>query len=200
MVQGKGKKNGYLSGHERKEVFRILIDSYRWRVEIDRQKGCPHGLYGGDKLPENSIWMQLDPIADFQRYVDQAETSKILPDWWYFEERMECLALAVDRNEKKNIFESVNKEEESAPEEWADADIRNALAIIAELVVGFDGGGFQRTNDWYDGFVKDYESASGDKQEAWRYTKLFADSLKAGASSMTRSAVINSILGLQQMY
>lgn len=201
MVQGKGKKNGYLSAGDNQKVFRIFIDSYRWRVEVDRSKGSAHGIYGGgDGLSKGSVWVQSDPLADFQRYIDQAETSGILPEWWHFEERMECLALAINRNEKKNIFTPIDEEHDLVSQDLADADIRNTLAILAELVVGYDGTGFQRTNDWYNNFVKGYDATPGEKEEVWRSTKNFADSLKANADFMPRSAIIGAILGLQQTY
>ena len=87
-------------------------------------------------------------IDDFQRFLDLAEVSKILPKWWAFEDRMETLGLAIDKGDLESIFKPINQTE--LPQRYGgDMAIRQALAILAELVVGYDGKGPAADDTWF---------------------------------------------------
>lgn len=155
MVQGKGPKNAYLSRMKTpEEVFRVLIDSYRLRVQLDHaHQGEDHGMYFNKQkgVSEGLVWVAGDANDDFQKYLDLAEDADILPEWWRFENRMECLAEAVDEENEDNIVTPID-EENLVTRYEGDMSVRNALCIVAELVVGYDGKGRAKDDTWYTEF------------------------------------------------
>lgn len=154
MTQGKGRRDGYLSAKTQEEVLRLLVDAYRLRVEVDHDDGdCDHGVYYDEKSgkwPEGVVWAKDDAYADFQRWLDLCEESGVVPDWWRFEERMVCLALAVDNEEvaKETIWQKLDQTELMTRYE-GDASVRSALLVLAELVVGYEGKGRAEDDRWY---------------------------------------------------
>lgn len=152
LVQGKGTPNTYLSSLERDQVLRMIVDTYRLRVETDHlSRDEDHGIYYPGKPIDSLVWAKGDAIDDFQRFLDLVESSAILPEWWHSEDRMECLALATDKNDPESIFKPLNQAE--LPTRYGgDMSIRVALAIIAEMVVGYDGKGPAKDDTWYQEF------------------------------------------------
>lgn len=142
LVQGKGPKNGYLTKlGSPEEVYRVLIDSYRWRVELDHTfKHENHGIYQDGTLAKDSLWSQGDAVDDVQKYMDLAEQAGIMPEWWSFEHRMVCLTKAVDKKSEESIYAGID-ERKLAERYGDDSSIRNTLVMLAELVVGYDGKG-----------------------------------------------------------
>lgn len=79
------------------------------------------------------------------------EGSKILPKWWTFEDRMQCLALAIDKNDPESIFKPINQTE--LPQRYGgDLAIRQALVILAEMCVGYEGKGAAKDDTWFQEF------------------------------------------------
>jgi hypothetical protein len=154
MTQGKGAKNAYLTAKTQEEALRLIVDAYRLRCEVDHSDGdCDHGLYYSQesgKWSEGVVWAKGDVYADFQRWLDLAEESGILPEWWRFEDRMECLTLAVEKG-KESVFEELDQAALVTRYE-GDASVRSALLILAELVVGYEGKGKAKDDQWYIGF------------------------------------------------
>jgi hypothetical protein len=61
MVQGKGEQSSYLSSYEHDEVYRVLIDAYRLRVETDHlSRQEDHGIYSSGKSAEGLVWAAGD--------------------------------------------------------------------------------------------------------------------------------------------
>ena len=61
MVQGKGEQSAYLSSYDHDEVYRVLIDAYRLRVETDRlSREENHGIYYSGKLADDLVWTKGD--------------------------------------------------------------------------------------------------------------------------------------------
>lgn len=163
MIQGKGAKNGYLSAYSPKEVIRRLIDSYRLRVEIDHlHRSEDHGIYYPGQWEEGIVWVKGDVVEDFQHYLGMAEGAGVLPKWWAFENRMECISLAIDRNDDENIFTPLNQSEMIA-NYGGDMEVRCALVVLAELVVGYEGKGAAQDGTWYEVFVDHLEQNPEEK-------------------------------------
>ncbi|EHY53010.1 hypothetical protein HRR90_003640 [Exophiala dermatitidis] len=152
LVQGKGSPDAYLSSKDHDEVLRIIIDAYRLRVETDHEsREEDHGIYYPGKPIDGLVWAKGDAIDDFQRFLDLIEGTDILPKWWRFEDRMECLLMAIDKESPESIFKPINQAE--LPTRYGgDTSIRVALAIIAEMVVGYDGKGPAKDDTWFQGF------------------------------------------------
>ena len=156
MTQGKGRKDAYLTAQTVEMTQRLLVDAYRLRVEVDHADGdCDHGIYynkeGTSKFAKDVIWARDDVYADFQLWLDLAEDSDILPDWWRHEERMETLALAFDKSAEQSVWKSLDQTELITRYE-GDTSVRSAMLILAELVVGYEGKGWAKDNKWYMGF------------------------------------------------
>ncbi len=99
-------------------------------------------------LHDTELILRHPEIDDFQRFLDLLEGSKILPKWWTFEDRMQTLALAIDKNDPESIFKPINQTE--LPQRYeGDMAIRQALAIIAEMCVGYDGKGPAKDDTWF---------------------------------------------------
>lgn len=154
MTQGKGRRDAYLSSRTQEEVLRLLVDAYRLRTEVDHEDGdCDHGVYYDEKKGkwvDGAVWAKGDVYADFQRWLDLCEESDVLPDWWRFEERMECLAMAIDKETgaKETVWQKLDQTELVTRYE-GDASIRSALLVLAELVVGYEGKGRALDDRWY---------------------------------------------------
>jgi hypothetical protein len=152
MVQGKGKKNLYLNAKDRKVVFRTLIDAYRLRMEIDHlHRNEDHGIYYPGEWEQGIVWAKGDVSEDFQRWIDMTESSGILPEWWRFEDRMEMLGIALNKEDKESILTPIDQTD-LISRYSADTSIRTALSILAELVVGYEGKGAATDNVWYQKF------------------------------------------------
>lgn len=64
---------------------------------------------------------------------------------------MECLNEAVDKKNEDSIFEHIDQENLVTKYE-GDVAIRNALNILAELIVGYDGKGRAKDGKWFQEF------------------------------------------------
>ena len=64
---------------------------------------------------------------------------------------MQCLAAAIDKNDPESIFKSINQTELSQ-RYGGDMAIRQALAVIAEMCVGYDGKGPAKDDTWFHEF------------------------------------------------
>ena len=149
MVQGKGKKNAYLTAQGRDEVMCLLIDTYRLRAELDHlHRNEDHGLYYPGKWEEGIVWAKGEATEDFQSWLDLVEKSGVLPEWWRFENRMETLAKAVDKDNKESILKPIDQTELITRYE-GDITVRTALCCLAELVVGYEGKGAAKDDEWY---------------------------------------------------
>jgi len=164
MVQGKGPKNGYLSKLKTPEdIFKVLIDSYRLRVELDHtHREENHGIYADGKLSEGLVWAAGDASDDFQKYLDLTEQSGVLPEWWRFENRMECLAEAVYKKNEDSIYNPLDQEQLMTKYE-GDVAIRNALCILAELIVGYEGKGRATDGKWFNQFQEHLDLNSNER-------------------------------------
>ncbi len=178
LVQGKGTSNAFLfstiSDKNEELVFELIIDSYRIRVEHDHlYRREDHGIYFcGNKMPDGNIFANGDVEADFQNYLDCAEDAKVLPVWWDFYKRMECLTKAVDRRgNRQNVFTRI--EEDDLTDLYnEDRQIRSTLIILAELMVGYEGKGPPKDATWISSF-KQYVNEPAIKK------KLEEDSVNA---------------------
>ena len=178
LIQGKGAANAFLSSTASDKgeefVFDLIIDSYRIRGEHDHlYRREDHGIYyRRGNLPDGNVFANGDVEADFQNYLDCAEDAKVLPVWWEFYKRMECLSKAVDRTgNPQNIFTRID--EDGLAERYSgDRQIRCTLILLAELVVGYEGKGAPKGATWINSF-KQYVNEPETKK------KLEEDSIKS---------------------
>ena len=117
--------DNYLHQFSEKDAFRQLVDCYRMRVEDDYTfAGDTRGLYNDD-----------DPLADFQEFLDLAETrSGILPSWWSDGKRWECEEKAMDTEEWSDLHSAVEKHD--IIEHYGDNTMPMKLRLLAEKIYG----------------------------------------------------------------
>lgn len=61
LAQGKGSKKAYLTSYEHDEVLRVLIDTYRMRVDTDHSaREEDHGIYYPGKSIDGLVWAKGD--------------------------------------------------------------------------------------------------------------------------------------------
>lgn len=118
-------RNDYLHQFTEKDAFHQLIDCYRMRVEDDYVfAGDTRGLYNGD-----------DPLADFQEFLDMAETKNgIMPSWWSDGKRRECEESAVDAEEWSDLNAAVEKRD--VIKHYGDSLMLMKLRVLAEKIYG----------------------------------------------------------------
>ena len=109
------------------EVFKLLIDSYRIRVEDDY-------VFRGD-ISDDSIYGQGNPVIGFRRYLKQAESqSKVLPGWWNLEKRKACIAKGNAQDHWSSLHFAVEKSD--IQEHYKNSSMPMQLRMLAEEIVG----------------------------------------------------------------
>lgn len=137
-------QNGtWLHNRPKNDVFRLLIDVYRLRVEdkyvhdgqVDRDS-----IYGGDP--------RVDGQAGFRRYLKKVEGYKngsLLPTWWNVSTREECIAYGgpagTDQWSKLNCA----VEKRDINEHYGDSTFAMQLRMFNEAVDGRAPGGADGT-------------------------------------------------------
>ncbi|KAI5820091.1 hypothetical protein BZA77DRAFT_302999 [Pyronema omphalodes] len=113
------------------EVYKILIDAYRLRVDDDYVFAAEfRGLYAGE-----------DPVEDFNRFLNMAEfNGKILPKWWNKEKRKRCIMIGKDKDCGSYLWYAIEKVD--VIEKYKDRHMVGTLRMLAEQVYG-PWGGFQ---------------------------------------------------------
>ena len=114
--------------HDRpeKDVFRLLIDAYRLRVNDDIN-------FGGDTgVP--------DVAAGFNRFLDQAASrANLLPPWWSSEKQTQCKAFGSGEDRWCNLALSVEKGD--IIEHYGDSQFPMQMRMFGEQVIGTGPGG-----------------------------------------------------------
>jgi len=118
----------YLHDRPEIDVYRILIDSYRMRVEDEYvfegnvsndslYGGAPHGLRG------------------FEKYLRSATRRQgLLPPWWNAEKKEACKSLGMDSSSSHYLGHAVEKSDIN--EHYGDPRFAMQLRMLAEAVIG----------------------------------------------------------------
>ena len=81
----------WLHGRSEKDVFQLLIDAYRLRMDdMHKMEGRADAdsLYGGAK----------DGSQGFKGFLDRVERAGLLPSWWNAQKREECKKFGLTSN------------------------------------------------------------------------------------------------------
>ncbi|KPM35422.1 hypothetical protein AK830_g11166 [Neonectria ditissima] len=129
--------NTWLHDRSETDVYRLLIDSYRLRVEDDYS-------FDGD-APRDSIYGgSPNGLKGFNRYLNTAQSRKgLLPDWWDQKKRSACLALGMDSSQWQDLRCAVEKSD--IIEHYGDAQFPMQLRMFAEAVLRRGPGGVDGT-------------------------------------------------------
>jgi splicing suppressor protein 51 len=125
--------------HERPDtdVYRLLIDAYRLRVE-DEYK------FDGN-IEEDSIYTGAqDGLNGFRRFLGLVESHReLLPSWWSPTKRELCENLGMDASQWHDLRCAVEKSD--IIEHYGDQQFPMQLRMFAETVIGRGIGGADGT-------------------------------------------------------
>ncbi|KAF9773382.1 hypothetical protein IL306_008821 [Fusarium sp. DS 682] len=124
----------YLHTRPEKDVYRLLIDTYRLRIDdMYNLEGQADGdsLYGG--APNG--------LRGFQRFLRQASArSGLLPSWWSAEKQKGCEGLGMDSSQWHNLQKTTSKQE--VIDYYGDPRFPMQLRMLGEAVyLSAPGGG-----------------------------------------------------------
>jgi splicing suppressor protein 51 len=107
------------------EVYKILIDTYRLRLDDNYVSAAEfRGLYAGE-----------DPVTDFNRFLDKAEwNGEILPKWWNKEKRKRCIEIGTKKDGWSYLGHAIEKQD--VIDEYKDRYMPGTLRMLAEQVYG----------------------------------------------------------------
>ncbi|KAL5587854.1 hypothetical protein FOVSG1_012990 [Fusarium oxysporum f. sp. vasinfectum] len=120
----------YLHNRPEKDVYRLLIDTYRLRMDdMYNLEGQADGdsLYGGAS----------DGLRGFQRFLRQASVRRgVLPSWWTPEKQQECEVLGMDPSQWQNLTRTTRKQE--IIDYYGDPRFPMQLRMLGEAVAHLD--------------------------------------------------------------
>ncbi|KAI8675360.1 hypothetical protein NCS57_00437100 [Fusarium keratoplasticum] len=127
-------QNGtFLHDRSERDVYRILIDSFRFRLE----EQCQHE----GKPAKGTIYEDHDDsLPDFKRYLETAASrNNLLPPWWTPEKQRECEAFGMSGTNFQDLHMAL--EQFSVTCQYGDSRFPSQLRMLAEAVYGKGVGG-----------------------------------------------------------
>ncbi|KAF4979363.1 hypothetical protein FZEAL_4404 [Fusarium zealandicum] len=134
-------KGKYLHDRPEADVYRVLIDAYRLRVEdsfkFDGNVDAD-SLYGGAP----------DGLAGFKRFLQEAASRPgLLPPWWTADKKAECEKLGMDPDQWWNLRTTVEKQD--VIENYGDSQFPMQLRMLADAITlksigGAEGSGMRK--------------------------------------------------------
>lgn len=128
-------KGTWLHDRSEKDVYRLLIDSFRMRIEdnysldADNTQGT---VYAGE--PHS--------LPGFRRYLNKvASRPGLLPPWWTAEKRAECERLGMDHGQHNWCDLGCAIEKHDVIEHYGDSKFPMQLRMFAEAAYGNGPGG-----------------------------------------------------------
>jgi splicing suppressor protein 51 len=128
----------YLHDRPEKDVYKLLIDSFRMRQADDwnfENKTTPRSVYSGAS----------SSIQPFREYLAKATRKNLLPPWWSAEKQKECEAFG-ESGAWQDLRRKVLKQE--VIEHYGDEKMPMQVRMLAEAVygagsMGQDGSGMR---------------------------------------------------------
>jgi splicing suppressor protein 51 len=118
--------NSWLDSRSEKDVFKLLIDSYRLRVFDDRPHCNDYHLHAN--------------VQDFGVYLRRAERQgRLLPEWWCDDTGVECLLFASAGEDWSSAVTDITEEE--ITRYYPEILMVLQMRIFAEQVHGHGPGG-----------------------------------------------------------
>lgn len=117
----------WLHNRPEAEVFTLLIDSYRMRMEDEY-------VFRGD-VDDDSLYGEGDPTKGFRRFRQKAERKTgVLPSWWTKEKRDACIAKGNRQDHWNSLHGAVEKHDNQ--EHYKDSSMSMQLRMLAEEILG----------------------------------------------------------------
>lgn len=129
----------YLHNRPEKDVYRLLLDTYRLRVD---------DMYTleGDVDDDNIYAGRADSLQGFRRFLRKITKSKkaLLPSWWTSEKQQECEDFGMDEGQWQNLMSGVEKKD--IIEHYQDHQFPMQLRMLGEAIYGRAPGGSDGTS------------------------------------------------------
>ncbi|KAM0249633.1 hypothetical protein ACHAP5_002759 [Fusarium lateritium] len=126
-------KGTYLHNRTEKDVYRLLIDTYRLRADdVYNLEGeaDQDGIYGG----------AADGLGGFKRFLGKVAARRgLLPPWWTPEKQKECEDFGMDASEWQDLSSATSKQE--IIDHYGDPRFPMQLRMLGEAVCGSAPGG-----------------------------------------------------------
>lgn len=129
----------WLHDRPEKDVYRLLIDAYRLRMEdtyVHDQDADADSIYGG----------ATHGLSGFRRFLDMAaEQADLLPPWWDADKRKACERMGMDHRRENfhNLACAIKKSD--VIEHYGDSRFPMQLRMFAETVYKRAPGGMDGT-------------------------------------------------------
>ncbi|KAI8305283.1 Glucan endo-1,3-beta-glucosidase A1 [Colletotrichum sp. SAR11_240] len=130
------EKRTFLHNRPEKDVYKILIDCYRLRMEDDAKIV---GIMEPDSIYASR---SSDGKAGFRRFLETARRSvngKLLPPWWNDEKQQECEVMAADVSGWSSLKTKLSKAD--VIQHYGDDHFPMQLRMLGEFVWGSAPGG-----------------------------------------------------------
>ncbi|KAK1832039.1 hypothetical protein QBC39DRAFT_350018 [Podospora conica] len=136
--------NTWLHDRSEKDVYRLLIDAYRMRLD---DLYTFEGVFDPDSIyayAADGRKGSLDSRKGFARFLDKAERTGggILPPWWTAAKKAECIAMGIKGDEWQNLKHAVEKHD--IQEHYGDPKFPMQLRMFTESIYGITPGGSRR--------------------------------------------------------
>lgn len=121
--------------HDRTEqdVYKLLIDTYRLRMEDDY-------VFSGDADVDSIYGGARDGKAGFRRFLKKVEKKRgLLPDWWSSAKAEECVKLGSGQHPDYDLGHAVQKHD--IIEQYGDSTMPMKLRMFGEQIYGSGPGG-----------------------------------------------------------
>ncbi|CAF9942217.1 MAG: hypothetical protein ALECFALPRED_009574 [Alectoria fallacina] len=130
-------KAALFSSAPKAEVYRRIINTYRFRVEDSY-------IYGGKEIGWTTDYRGKPPRAEFGSFLYQIQQTGLVPDWFDREACAETMKLAKDANGDVYIGHAIDAEDIEAAHEVEGQSVVALMRRAAECVYG---GGFEYESD-----------------------------------------------------
>jgi len=123
----------WLYDRPEKDVYRLLIDTYRMRMEDNY-------VHGHENTPGSVYTGASDGLSGFRRFLQLASARPgLLPAWWNPEKKIACEKLGMDPDEWCNLRYCVEKHD--VVEHYGDSLFPMQLRMFGEAVYQCGPGG-----------------------------------------------------------
>ncbi|KAI0533239.1 putative MYND domain protein [Xylaria digitata] len=125
--------NTYLHERPEEDVYRVLIDSYRLRLQDE------YAFEG--KSAADSIYVGAESsLPGFRKFLRLAASrAGLLPPWWSDEKKQACEALGMDSSQWQNLRSKVEKS--GIIDHYGDPRFPMQIRMLAEAIIGCGFGG-----------------------------------------------------------
>ncbi|KAI0531587.1 hypothetical protein GGR58DRAFT_524260 [Xylaria digitata] len=128
------RRGDYLQGRPDTDVYKLLIDAYRLRVEDDK-------MYAGIRHDDSIYGNAQDGLEGFRSFIDRAKAiPRMLPPWWSEKKQAECEALGRQKGWSSLSYKIDGADVRS---HYDDKFIDIELRLLAEDIYGTGIGDIQ---------------------------------------------------------